>query len=387
MLKETGGRYRRHLLESVVPFWEAHSLDREHGGSFTCLDRDGSLYDDKKYIWLQGRAAWMYSRLYNQVERRPEWLEAARGHVEFLRRHGRDARGRFYFSLTRDGRPFFYQRKPSASAFAMLGLLEYANTGAGREYLEEAIALYWDILAWMRDPVLLDRPAMAGRPRTSRLGYIMTTASLTLELAAVHEDPRYEQVLRECLERALLHLDPARNVLMEEVALDGSPFRNQPEGRLLNPGHSVEVAWFLLHILERLPDPAYQAKMLDVIRGTLEFSWDREYGGIYYFMDVDGKPPLQLEHSMKLWWPHTEALYALVLAYDLTRDAEWLEWLERVDRYAFSHFADGLHGEWFGYCDRQGNLTHTLKGNNYKGFFHVPRALLMCAQRIERSGL
>ena len=35
--------YRRGLLEDVLPFWMAHSVDREHGGFMTALDRDGTV--------------------------------------------------------------------------------------------------------------------------------------------------------------------------------------------------------------------------------------------------------------------------------------------------------------------------------------------------------
>jgi len=80
---------------------------------------------------------------------------------------------------------------------------------------------------------------------------------------------------------------------------------------------------------------------------------------------------------MKLWWPHTEALYAVILAAMLTKDAKWQSWLEKLDKYTWEHFPDPACGEWFGYCDRQGNSTHTCKGGNYKGFFHVPRFLMM----------
>jgi N-acylglucosamine 2-epimerase len=128
-----------------------------------------------------------------------------------------------------------------------------------------------------------------------------------------------------------------------------------------------------------------RALLLDSIEGALEFGWDREYGGLYYFMDVDGLPPLPLEANMKLWWPHTEAIYASALAYSLTSEQRFLTWLERVDAYAFAHFSDPAHGEWFGYCDRRGDLTNTAKGNNYKGCFHVPRMLLLSYQALTRA--
>ena len=190
MLNELAARYRRDLLESVIPFWMKHSVDREHGGFFTCLDRDGSLYDDRKYMWLNGRQVWMLSRLYNEVEKRPEWLEAARGGAEFLRRFARDPRGRCYFSLTRDGRPAAYQRKPYGAVFIMLGWLEYAKASGEDWARREAINLFWAVRRWIAEPGLMDRPSLAGASAFSQLADVMVQISMALELAAVDPEDR-----------------------------------------------------------------------------------------------------------------------------------------------------------------------------------------------------
>jgi len=383
MLESYAQRYRQDLMESVIPFWLNHSLDRECGGYFSCLDRDGTVYDTKKYIWLQGREIWMFSRLYNEFERKQEYLDAATLGVGFMRRNGRDPQGRVYFSLTRDGQPFFYQRKPYAAVFYMMGLLEYSKATGDTGCFDEAVELFWRIREWIADPSLMGRPVLAGQPKVSNLANVMVMASMAIELLRVHDDPRYRQVLREALDGVMRHYDPQRRILRENVALEGGDLGEWPEGRVFIPGHSIEVAWFWLHMLELLPDAAQQRTALEVIEGSLELGWDREYGGILYYVDLEGRPTLQLEAPMKLWWPHTEALYALVLAYTLTREERWLKWLERVDSYSYSHFVDKEYGEWFGYCDQRGNLTKTCKGGNYKGFFHVPRFLLMSIQRIE----
>ncbi|MBK9941432.1 MAG: AGE family epimerase/isomerase [Kouleothrix sp.] len=385
MLQAYAARYRRDLTESVIPFWLKHSLDREHGGYFTCLDRDGSIYDTKKYVWLQGRAVWMFARLYNQFERRPEFLDAARLGIEFLRRHARDPQGRVYFSLTRAGAPFFFQRKPYAAVFYQMGLLEYAKASGDQACLDEAAALFWQIVAWIADPALLDRPAHAGQVPTSSLANQLVLGILAAELAEVFDDERYRQAMRDTIAGALRHYDPQRRIFRETIALDGRDLGDWPEGRLFSPGHSIETAWILLHLLRSFPDAARQQQALDAIEGSLERGWDSQCGGLYYFMDLDGRPTLQLEATMKLWWPHAEAIYALVLAHTLTGDARWLGWLEQVDRYTYAHFVDQQHGEWFGYCDRRGELALTSKGGNYKGFFHVPRALLFSIQAIEAS--
>jgi N-acylglucosamine 2-epimerase len=364
-------RYRSELVDRVIPFWLRHSLDREHGGYFTCLTRDGSLYDSRKYIWLQGRAVWMFSKLYNELEPRQEYLDAARLILAFLRRHARDPQGRYYFSLTRDGRPSFYQRKPYAAVFAMLGMLEFSKATNDAALRAESIELFWQIREWIKDPSLLGR-----EPALPSLADVMVTASMASEIARIHPDPRYRDILRDCLEASTTFYDRQRRIFLEYPPAD------TPEGRLFCPGDSIEASWFLLHAN---PDEKMRALLLDSIEGALEFGWDPEYGGLYYFMDVEGLPPLPLESNMKLWWPHTEAIYATALAYSLTSDKRFLAWLERVDAYAFTHFSDPEHGEWFGYCDRRGQLTNTAKGNNYKGCFHVPRMLLLSYQLLTRG--
>jgi N-acylglucosamine 2-epimerase len=376
-LTNYAARYRAELLGSVIPFWLRHSLDPEHGGYFTCLTREGAIYDPRKYLWLQGRAVWMFSKLYNELEPRAEWLDAARSILDFLRKHGRDAEGRYYFSLTRDGLPAAYQRKPYSAVFAMLGMLEYSKATNDAALGEEAIELFWKIHRWIDEPALLGRPVLQGSPRMGALADIMVLASMATEIARIDPDPRYREVLARCLTASRAHFDPKRRIFLEHTAP-----RALPEGRLFCPGDSIEAAWFLLHALEFQPDPAMRQMLLEAIEGSLDLGWDREYGGLYYFIDVDGQPPLPLESNMKLWWPHTEAIYATILAYSLTGEERWLKWLERVDDYAFSHFSDPEYGEWFGYCDRRGNLTSTAKGNNYKGCFHVPRMLLMSLQRL-----
>jgi N-acylglucosamine 2-epimerase len=371
LLDDYARRYRSELLDRVIPFWLRHSLDHQHGGYFTCLTREGSIYDSRKYVWLQGRAVWMFSKLYNELDPRPEFLNAARLILNFVQQHARDEQGRYYFSLTREGRPSFYQRKPYSAVFAMLGMLEFSKATNDAALRKEAIDLFWQIRKWIQDPTLLGRP-----PQPLSLADVMVTASMASEIAKVDPDLRYREVLRECLEASRSFYDPSRRIFLEHAPAD------TPEGRLFCPGDSIEASWFLLHAG---PDEEMQALLLDSIEGALEFGWDKEYGGLYYFMDVEGLPPLPLESNMKLWWPHTEAIYATVLAHSLTSDRRFLTWLERIDAYAFAHFSDPEHGEWFGYCDRRGELTNTAKGNNYKGCFHVPRMLLLSYQLLSQG--
>jgi N-acylglucosamine 2-epimerase len=383
-LQSYADRYRSHLLEKILPFWQTHSLDREHGGYFTCLDRDGALYDDKKYVWLNGRAVWTFSRLYRTLEPRPEWREFATSCLEFLRRNAFDSDGRVYFSLTRDGKPAFQQRKPYSAVFVSLGLIEYGKAFGNEAYLQEGIDLFWKIRAWVDDPEVLGRPLYGGKPM-SQLADIMVIALLALEIAEVSDDPRYGEQLQWCLRQVWHHFDEQRGILRENAHPGIAGFHNTPDGRFFCSGSVAEVGWFLLHVLEKYPDGGTQTMLLTAIEKSLEAGWDQEFGGLYYFQDVEDRPLLQLEANMKLWWPHTEAIYASILGHSLTGEDKWLRWLEKLDQYAFATFPDPQGLEWFGYCDRSNNVTSTLKGNNYKGAFHIPRFLLFSVQRIESS--
>ena len=379
MLKQLAALYEENLFESVLPFWLRHSLDKEHGGYFTCLDREGAVYDTRKYIWLNGRQVWLLSKLYTSVEPRPEWLDAARLGAEFLRAHAFDEQGRCYFSLTREGLPSFYQRKPYAGFFVMLGFIEYAKASGDPWYRAKALELFHEVQRWMADARLLGRPELAGGVAYKQLADVYVLASMALEL----DDT-------EAMQRALSsvghHWEASDRLLLEVAAVDPALRRTFPDGRLICVGSNFEIAWILFRVLDRLPDANIEQMLLSAIEGALEFGWDQQHGGLYYFKDIDGRPMLQLESDMKLWWVHVEAIYALICAYQRTRDRKWLTWLERVHEWTWSRFPDPQHGEWFGYLHRDGTPSHTLKGNHYKGCFHIPRALLFSTQTIRSLG-
>lgn len=377
MLKQLLAQCEENLLESVIPFWMKHSLDAGYGGFFTCLDRDGRVYDTRKYVWLNGRQVWTLSRLYNSLERRPEWLDAARLGAEFLRRHVFDPEGRCYFSLTREGLPSFYQRKPYGAGFVALGFLEYGRAAGDSWYVQRGEALYRDIRRWIAEPQLLGRPALSGGTAMSNLADIYITASLALEL-------QDKAALHRCLEQVRGHADAATGLLHESATLDPALRRASPDARLICAGSIFEIYWILCRALDFCPDPEAEAILLRSIDSAFEFSWDPVHGGFFYFQDIEGQPTLQLESDMKLWWVHCEALYALLTAYLRTQDSKWLARLEVVFDWTWRRFPDTEHGEWFGYLHRDGTLSHTLKGNNYKGCFHVPRMLLYTVQDLSR---
>ncbi len=370
--------YRHALFGDVIPFWEIHSVDWEHGGYFTCLDRRGEIFDTDKFVWLQARQVWTFSMLYNRVERRETWLEIARNGADFLRRHGMDQDGNWYFSLDREGSPLIQPYNIFSDCFAAMAFSQYALAAGDEEARDLALRTYQNILRRQENPKGRYNKAVPGIRPLRSLALPMILANLSLELAWMLPAELLEQSIDRCLDQVMgSFLDPGRMLLFEHVAPDGS-HPDCFDGRLINPGHGIEAMWFILDIARRRRDQQLIDQAVDVILSTLAFGWDDEYGGIYYFLDAHGHPPQQLEWNQKLWWVHLESLVALSMGYALTGREECWHWYGRVHEYAWPRFADPEYGEWFGYLDRRGDLLLDLKGGKWKGCFHVPRALHLC---------
>lgn len=376
--------YRNELFDRVIPFWEKHSVDTEYGGYFSCLDREGSVYDTDKFMWLQCRQMWLFSMLYNRHEKKSEWLEIAKCGADFLAEHGMDADGNWYFSLDRKGRPLVAPYNIFSDCFAAMAFAQYSLATGDGKARDIALRSYQNILKRKDNPKGSYTKTVAGaRPMVS-MAIPMILANLSLEMEDLLESSVLEETLDMCVSEVMgLFLDKERNLLFENVRPDGSHI-DCFEGRVINPGHGIESMWFLMDIAKRRNDRKLIDDAVDVVLSTLEYGWDKVYGGIFYFLDADDKPPLQLEWDQKLWWVHLESLVALAKAYSLTGRSECLKWYEKVHEYTWAHFADAEHGEWYGYLDRQGDVLLDLKGGKWKGCFHVPRGLYLCYKEWEK---
>ncbi|MEL6902559.1 MAG: AGE family epimerase/isomerase [Cyanobacteria bacterium J06606_4] len=380
-------RYKTTLLENVIPFWQTHSVDTDCGGYFTCLDAKGNIYDHDKFIWLQNRQVWTFSMLYNQVEPRESWLAVAKAGADFLAQHGRDDTGNWYFSLTRQGQPLVQPYNVFSDCFAAMAFSQYALAcpeGQSREQAK-AIALqaYQNVLRRQTNPKGKYTKAYPGTRPLKALALPMILANLSLEMDWLLPPGQLDQVLTQTQTEVMGDFRAAQSGLMHEHVTPEGTLLDCYEGRLINPGHGIEAMWFMLAIAERQGNPALMQQATDVILQTLDFAWDTQHGGLFYFMDSQGHPPQQLEWDQKLWWVHLETLVALAMAYRLTQDERCWHWYQTVHDYSWAHFADDAHGEWYGYLNRRGEVLLPLKGGKWKGCFHVPRAMYLCWREFE----
>jgi N-acylglucosamine 2-epimerase len=375
--------YRHTLLDNVLPFWSEHSLDRQHGGYFTCLDRVGEVYDTDKFIWLQNRQVWTYSMFYNRLEKKAEWLDIARQGAEFLAQHGRDEEGNWYFALDRLGQPLVQPYNIFSDCFAAMAFSQYALASGEESAQEIAWQAYQNVLRRQSNPKGKYNKTYPGTRSLKSLAVPMILANLSLEMDWLLPGSELESILESTVQEVMQDFRDSKTGLMYENVTPEGKHLDCFDGRLLNPGHGIEAMWFVMDIAHRRGDLDLINQAVDVVINTLELAWDQEYQGIYYFMDAQGYPLHQLEWDQKLWWVHLETLVALLMGYNLTERSECLKWFERVHHYTWDHFTDADHGEWFGYLNRRGELLLNLKGGKWKGCFHVPRALYLCWQQLE----
>lgn len=374
-LKNYASLYRDELLNNVIPFWENYSIDKEYGGYYTCLDREGRVFDTDKFMWLQGRQVYLFSMLYNQVEKKKEWLDMALHGAEFMQKYGMDADGNWYFSLTREGKPIIQPYNIFSDCFAAMGFGELYKATKNEAHKKLALDTFQQIIRRQENPKGQYNKTVPGtRPlKGFSLPMILCNLSLIMEdiVGSQFVDELVSPLLKEIME---VFYQEDKGLILESVSPDGS-FCDCFEGRLVNPGHTIEAMWFVMDMGVRMKDDAVIRKAEKIMLQALEYGWDKQYEGIFYFLDCKGYPPQQLEWDQKLWWVHVETLIALAKAYTLTSNTKCKEWFEKVHEYTWTHFKDNEHPEWFGYLNRQGEVLLPLKGGKWKGCFHVPRAL------------
>jgi N-acylglucosamine 2-epimerase len=382
-LKRVSEQYRNELLNNVIPFWEKYSKDDENGGYFTCLDREGKVYDTDKFIWLQGREVWMFSTLFNQVDQKQQWLEMALHGAEFLEKFGHDGNLNWYFSLTKEGRPLIEPYNIFSDCFAAMAFGQLYKATGNRGHAEIAKNTFKNILKRSDNPKGKYNKSVSGTRPLKGFSLPMILCNLSLELEHLLPKDEVEETIQKVVHEVMeVFYQPDSGLILENVQPDGS-FSDSFEGRLLNPGHVIEAMWFIMDLSVRLQKPELAEKAVEIMLQTLEYGWDKKYNGIFYFLDIKGYPPQQLEWDQKLWWVHIETLISLVKGYALTGDKRCLSWFQIVHDYTWMHFADREYGEWFGYLNRQGEVLLPLKGGKWKGCFHVPRGLYQVWKTLE----
>lgn len=378
--------YQDTLFKDVLPFWlKSDLVDKEYGGFITSVDREGKSYNDDKSVWFQGRCLWTFSKLCNVYGANEEWAKIADSGARFIKEHCIDEDGRMFFTVTKDGQPLRKRRYFFSESFLVVGFAEYYLLRKNEEDLRLA-EKYFDLMYSIyldpsKDPFKITpkENAEVRALRSNANPMVLVSSAQTLRRVSGKTE-YYDKIIKKIVADMLtLHYKEDLQCVLETVYTDGR-ILNNPVGRTINPGHSIENSWFLMNYAMQTKDDELLKKALNILDWSLAIGWDEEFGGIYYFRDVYGRPCEQLEHDMKLWWVHNETLIATLVAYKLTGDEKYAKWYDKVHDYSFGHFTDKEYGEWYGYLHRDGTVSHTQKGSLWKGPYHLLRCLILCDQ-------
>lgn len=380
-------RYTADLTGNILPFWLEHGLDRVNGGVYTCVDREGRLMDSTKSVWFQGRTAFTYAYAYNNIEKRPEYLEMSRSCIDFIERYCFDSDGRMYFEVTADGRPLRKRRYVFSECFAAIAMAEYSQATGDKSYAEKALKLFKDIQRFIGTPGVLE-PKYLDTQKAIGHSVTMILINTAAIIRRVISDPALEAQIDASLELIRTRfVHPEFKALLEMVTPDGQLI-DTINGRTINPGHCIETAWFLLEEAKyRGWNEGFGKEIKDMALQILDWSWDwgwdNEFGGIINFRDCKGFPAQDYSQDMKFWWPQTEAIIAALYAYEATGDTKYLEMHRHANEWAYEFLPDPVYGEWFGYLHRDGSVAQPAKGNLFKGPFHIPRMMIKSQMIID----
>lgn len=375
-IKSWAESYKKDLTENIMPFWMKYGLDRENGGVYTCVNRDGSLMDTTKSVWFQGRFAFICSFAYNNVEKNQEWLDAAKSTLEFIEKHCFDEQGHMYFSVTAEGKPLRKRRYVFSETFAAIAMSEYALATGDQHWAKRAIQVFEDTQRFLATPGFLPAKFEAD-VKLQGHSIVMILINVGSCIRKVVDDPKLTQQIDESIEKLKKYfIHPEFKCLLETVGENGE-FIDTNMTRTINPGHCIETSWF---IMEEAKLRGWDKPMFDMALQVFDWSWDwgwdKQYGGIINFRDCKNLPSQDYSQDMKFWWPQCETIIASLYAYLGTGDEKYLYRHERISEWTYAHFPDVEYGEWYGYLHRDGTVAQPAKGNLYKGPFHIPRMMI-----------
>lgn len=289
--KDLAALYKAELLDNVIPFWLQNSIDKECGGFFTCLERDGKVFDTDKFIWLQARQVWMFASLYNNVLKRKEWLDCAINGAEYLKKYGHDGSYNWYFSLTREGKPLIEPYNIFSYTFATIAFGQLSKATNSKMYADIALATFKIILSKVENPKGRWNKAYLGTRNLKNFALPMILCNLAQEIEHLLDPKILNELMENCIHTVMEEFcrPELGGIIVENITVSNE-LSDTFDGRLVNPGHAIESMWFIMDLAVRLNRPELIQKAVKITITMIEYGWDKEHGGIYYFMDRLNKP-------------------------------------------------------------------------------------------------
>jgi N-acylglucosamine 2-epimerase len=405
--------YKNHLKNVLLPFWN-RALDEDQGGVFTCFNNNGDiLISHDKYTWSQGRLIWIWSKIADlcnneMLDFDPNpYLRHAKLTADFLLEHAFLPNGNCAFLLSKDGHykesisGAGYDTSFYADCFVVLGLSCFSRINKSLKYLERALILYDSIIDRVKKGNLRSEPypIAEGYRAHSVPMILLNIASDLFESLQAFKHPKQNEFRKYCevIVNEILTLYRKEDGLIAEMIPEDVRQFGSLLARHINPGHTIEDMWFIIHAAKLFNYPEWINPAVESIAVSLNIGWDSEFGGLLRFVDKNGGKPTGMLISdpyeqlildtwdTKLWWPHSEALYATLLAERITHDERWGVWYKKIHNYVFNTFPnpDISVKEWIQIRDRKGIPIEKVVALPVKDPFHIIRNVLLIIELLE----
>lgn len=392
-----------------MPFWLTQAADREHGGVFTCFSNDGAtMLSRDKFVWSQGRWLWLLARTLKMARAGQVNADIADIHnlgeqtYTFLHESAFLENGNAVYLLTETGDKKFFADFVEhdisffVDCFLVLGFAEWASVTGNVAIYQEALALY------QRIRYRLDAGNIRSEPYPIPAGCTpharpMIMLNVSQELAAAAETlqqpqaSELDQQATEYMNTIMSKFRRADGRLVEILGDGNAPVLEQH----CTPGHAIESMWFVITQAHKHQDSDTIQQAVETIAIMFNLGWDQQYGGLLRFVTIEGLPPqgtptnafeeaILASWDTKLWWVHSETVYATLLAHTLTGHDDLLTLSERICEYTFNTFPnpDTTVGEWLQICNRQGMPHDKFIALPVKDPYHIYRNLLLCVDLL-----
>jgi mannobiose 2-epimerase len=391
--------FRDTLQHNILPFWVDHAPDEEYGGLLGRLDRSGKpVPPGNKSVVLISRSLWSFSEAYRRYPD-PGYQRMAAACLKFLREKMLDKEhGGYYFMVGRDGKVLDSTKQLNPMSYVMEGLAEYALAFHDDQVAREALDLFTVIDKYAHDDryggyriaftadwqwvkEYKDGPNAEGsfgrKSYDWHLGLLEALATLYDVTGDARVRARLEELLDICVNKII---DADAGYGRYYFNDDWSVADRNGDSKECEYGLDLEASWLLTEAAERVGrsrDIKIRRASLALVNHALRDGFDNEHGGIYRLGPAAG--PAQ-NKDME-WWQQMEALVAFLNAYQFTGDPKYWQAFDLEASFVTDRFVDHQYGEVYTAIYHNGKIDDEKVGP-WKAPYHVTRAFLEIISRL-----
>jgi N-acylglucosamine 2-epimerase len=387
-LEELREKYRTELFSRFLPNMDSYAVDHEHGGVMCSLDvRTGELENTNKTAWFVGRGLWLYSYLYNNLEKDPRFLEIASKSKDLLLSLQPSDDSFWVSKFTREGSPLSGPGDIYGSLFVAEGLAEYAKASGEMKYRELAKKIIFNCVGRYDQPdysynisYLQNAPEIQG-PRV--LGHWMIFLSLSTQMLKHAPDKDLEKLAERSVNAIMKHhINPEHGLTNEVINHDLSVPDNE-YAQFSVIGHGLETLAFVMFEAARIKDKELFELSQNAFKKHVNVAHDALYGGYFHnLLDVN-KYDWEVRKSL---WNQQEVLNGALFLIEHTGD----DWARRTfagtDAYIFEKFFRPENKFWFSGGDRKLSDPNTDLLEHYHHGRQLMYGLLSIERMIKREG-